>query len=151
MIFTEQKLENSFLGLSDHQARDPSFWGLKIVPIDIDFWTYETGGNLCFVDQMTGARNNLLIQFEGSMFSFAHSVWDPTDHSKNTLFLSCGDPSTMSMSCEVLDGSWVPTGSCVDAPTAQKVIEHFLKSAGSRYISVAWQNAEDLDLPDPLA
>lgn len=151
MVMTAQKLENSFLGLSEDQARDPSFWATKILPIDIDFWRYETGGNLCLVHQTTGARNNLLIQFEGSMFSFAHSAWDPTDHSKNTLFLSCEDPSTMSMSIEVLDGSWVPTGSCVDAPTAHKVIEYFLKSAGRRATSVAWKNAEDLDLPDPLA
>ena len=144
MTETGWKLEVSFLDMSGTVAANPEFWEEKFNPLDSSFWEYETGGNLCFVRNLTRARTNLLIQFDGAHFSLAHSFWDPLDRSKNKLHFTCKDPSRMNEPVEVLDETFVPRGSILLPNEAYRVVQHFLVSNGGRSTEIAWVDAENV-------
>ena len=139
--------EHSILGAKQDEAANSSFWEGVLVPLDGAFWTYETGGNLCFTDAETKARTNLLIQFDGQNFSCAHSVWDPTDHSRNKLFFTCKIQAMMNEALEVLDETFVPSGSMISPVETLGVIQHFLCTKGERDPKMQWEDAENIHMP----
>jgi hypothetical protein len=147
MDATEVTLDYCFHGMKKVDVLNSSFWESVLLPLDVKFWTNEVGCNLTFVDAETKARVNLLIQFDGQQFSCTHSVWDPTNHSRNKLFFSCSDIAAMNEPLVVLDETEVPCGSMISSVETFGVIMHFLSSKGARDPQMKWEDAENVFLP----
>ena len=144
------RFQSLFFALGNPKDFSPAAWKRFLVPLDREKWSDDIGGGIVY-ELEDGTQYSLLLEYHPEFgLTAAYEKDSATDDDfPAESWISEADPQAMSEFVLLENGALHARGSFLDPDAAWLVLEAFLTSPTIQPPMIEWQDADDLEWPDP--